>query len=380
MDTRIDNDVEATTEEQRIETPAPEWLEAGFEKLFPPPGENTEPGFIVRSLWTAHQSVPQVLVRLPLALVQSIYFHAIEAFYWKTALLQACIMFIFFADMLTPGMLLVMGLTYAFLLLRDGYYKPEDMFEWNIFLLFLAPELLLAFSLFFRWLLPGWDVPPGIEIWQRCLLIGVLIYICRGLYFRSTAGKAGSGHPYKDVIDAHADTWLFSCGWFAGWTAYLVTSNQLTTPESLLQPWLTVTPAMMLFFTSLRLQLNPIGGNHRKPEIDGTLFTDHVEKELVTKRDYLLVGTDWLSRPTLKSVLEMGGFFMAATPVLVSLIRWHMRSPIGIDWLQLTGHAIAYVGLTAVWHYVKRVHRRTQTLFDKAIAQHRARKAMGIGA
>src|SRR5262249_24441578 len=162
-----------------------------------------------------------------------------------------------------------------------------------------------------------------------------------------------------------------------GWLTYLITSPQFVTPESHIQPWLTVTPAVMLFVTAIRMQLNPITGEHRDPQIRNTLTTDPIQQELVVMGSYLLVCTDWFNRPTVKPILEVAAFAFAAAPVPVSIIRWYMRSPIGIDWLQLTGHALAYIVLASIWPYVKWRHWHTKKLVDDTLARHRHRKALG---
>src|SRR5262249_53198168 len=112
MDTRLDDDVKATTEESdSIIPPPPRWLFTMFAFLSPPPGENTGPNFIVASLWWAHRRVRKVLARLPLALLRSVYFSAVQASYWKTTLVQACVLFSFFADVLSGPMIVILTLT-----------------------------------------------------------------------------------------------------------------------------------------------------------------------------------------------------------------------------------------------------------------------------
>jgi hypothetical protein len=131
--------------------------------------------------------------------------------------------------------------------------------------------------------------------------------------------------------------------------------------------------------TSIRMQLNPIGGVHRKRAVENTLSADPILEELLIKQAYLLVGSNGLSRLTLKSFLEMAGFFVTSLPVPIALLLLYKGWPVGIDWLQLWGHAIGYTGLTAIWVlYVKRVHLRTYKLFDEAIARHKLRKALGL--
>jgi hypothetical protein len=380
MDTRPVLEIEATTEETGKLVPlAPRWLAWIIAFLSPPPGDATTENLIVSSLWAVHQSVRKVLVRLPLALVKIIYFHAAEAFYWKTALLQACILLTFFADILSTPVIVIMALTLSFLLIRDGYYKPEDMLECNLLVLFLAPEALGILAIGSGWVLPmyGWGLDwnvPVVTILQRVEVIGILIALCRHIYTR----KVGPEHEYKAVMDAHSAAWGFTCIWFAGWLTYLISGDQIATPAPLIQGPLTVAPAMMLFTTSIRMQVNKLGRNYRYCPVETTLTTDPILDELMMKQQYLLVGAKWLCwPPTVQAILEMAAFGVAAMPVVIPMARLYMGSAFGMDWVQMIGHAIAYIVLSAVWFQVRTVHRRTRKLFDAAIADRKAKVASG---
>jgi hypothetical protein len=376
MDTRLEHQIEANTEESIIPLP-PAWLAILIRALtppvktiVPPEEENASRSFILDMLWPAYQSTREVLLRLPRQLAWAISFYTYIAFYWKTALLQACILFMFFERILSWPVALVLGVTLAVLTIRDAYYESDEMLLCNIFTAFLAPELILIQSYVLNWLFPHWGIVPD-EMLKRALTIGVLIGFCRHLYAR----PSGPEHPHKTLIDLHSSTWAFNCVWLAGWMTYFISADQIGAPTPTLVTFCCTNPAASLFITSIRHQLNPLRGIFRHRQIETTLGTDRYEDELVMKRNYLLVGAGWFPHPSHQAICEMVSFALSLSPLIASLVRWYMATAI-IDWFLFSINAAAWLLLAAMWIYVKDVNRKVQAIFDEAIRRLRARKAL----
>src|SRR5712692_5938157 len=278
MDTRPILETETNVEESIIPLP-PAWLAILIRALtppvktiVPPEEENASRSFILDMLWPAYQSTREVLLRFPRELAWAISFHTYIAFYWKTALLQACILFMFFERILSWPVALILGVTLAVLTIREAYYESDEMLLCNIFTAFLAPELIIFQSYVLAWLFPHWGI-PGDEMFRRGLTIGILIGFCRHLYARAS----GPEHPYKDLIGLHSNTWAFNCVWMAGWLAYFFSADQIGAPTPSLVTFFCTNPAVTLFATSIRHQLNPLRGIFRHRQVETTLGTDPIE-------------------------------------------------------------------------------------------------------
>ena len=189
------------------------------------------------------------------------------------------------------------------------------------------------------------------------------------LFRYHTAPEVGPEHPYKDVLREQERTWYFNDLWLAFWSAYLLTVELGAPLKWHFQPWLTITPAMILFTTAIRVQLNPISGNYRHRMIWVQLFTDPYQDEVRMKRDYLLAGSDWFGNFSLQSLLEMLSFLFALMPLIIASGQWYTGDPIAANFhgFRIALSTGAYLLLLLTWPLIKKLNRRTRRVLDQTI-------------
>ena len=137
----------------------PERLMKIMTAMTPPTGGVVPRGFIAETLWRKFPSMVQFLPRVPLALAPPILWHAREAFYWKMGLAQGCILILPFADVLTRSLIVVLGLVFAFLVVREGYITSDWRTDAEVITAFMTPALILGFAVLLGLAFPG-GVPP----------------------------------------------------------------------------------------------------------------------------------------------------------------------------------------------------------------------------
>ena len=98
-----------------------------------------------------------------------------------------------------------------------------------------------------------------------------------------TAPEVGPEHPYKEALRKHHRTWYWNDFWLILWSGYLLTVELGAPSRGNVQSFLTVFLAMSCFTTSIRFQLNPIGGNYRHRLIWITLLTDPYQDDVRMK-------------------------------------------------------------------------------------------------
>src|SRR5581483_8201537 len=87
-------------------------------------------------------------------------------------------------------------------------------------------------------------------------------------------------HPYPHLVRLHARTTLLNFGWMAAAALYLLTTDQAAPFFSVLEGFVTQTPAIWLFSASLRVQLNPIDGISLYRRIQVCLTRDPYQEEI----------------------------------------------------------------------------------------------------
>jgi hypothetical protein len=181
------------------------------------------------------------------------------------------------------------------------------------------------------------------------------------------APDPGPGHPYRGLIDLHTSQWHFNFVWLAGGLACMLTNELAMPSKSFFQGFFTNAPGVLFFTNSIRLQLNPIGGRYRHSVLGLGLFENPYEEEIKMKRDYLLIGADWLHNFTLQSLLEILAFVFASSPLFIGLYQWYVGDPIAarFNWFEVGVNVAGWIVLIATWPYVKKKNRETYAVFDQ---------------
>ena len=102
----------------------PEWLAKWVDPLSPP-GDFEGPGYILRRVWAKHPSVGGALLHLARALPVSIVSSARDSFRLTMAVVQAAILFIAFAGVITVPLLAILAIVFGVLILHEPYILPE---------------------------------------------------------------------------------------------------------------------------------------------------------------------------------------------------------------------------------------------------------------
>jgi hypothetical protein len=295
-----------------------------------------------------------------------------DTFYLKLAIVQICILFMPFAGVLSPLLLLILGLTFAALIVREAYVPPGERLECEFITMFMTPAVILALYIAFTWAFPN-RLPPGETLAPRLVALSVPIAFFRYHYAPGLTPES----PYRDLLRLHHRVWFFNDLWIAGALTYLVTTEQAAPSQWFFRGFLTVNPAILLFASSLRVQMNPIGSTYRHRRIFGSLFTDPHQEEIRMKRDYLLTGADWFRNFDAQSLCEMLSFAFALSPLLIGLVEWYIGDPNAarIDWIQMSVNGAAWVALVATWPYLKQLNRETAVPFVNTIKTFRYRWA-----
>jgi hypothetical protein len=361
MDTRPNREHEASPIKKSAKNP-PRLLERLFER-FTPQGPATGKS-ILTNLWKQHPSVIWVLLRIPIVLAQAIYGGARDGFYWKMVVMQACILLITFADVLSPMVMLILALTFASMLLREAYVRPKERLPWELVTVFMAPVLVFVFGIVLGLAAPGQMLPTDV-LAAHAVRLAFPIAFLRYNYAR----EAGPEHPYKDLLQAYHRVWFFSYLWMACAVAFLMSLEQAAPAITNLQPFLTISPGVTLFAAAVRLQLNPLQGMQSRRLVQLFLFTDPYKQDIRLKRHYLLTGADWFRNFNLQSLYEILGFLFPSAWFVIALWQWYAgdANAARINWPQMAADGAAWIGLMVTWRYVKQMNREVAEPFDEAI-------------
>ena len=339
-------------------------------KLTPQKSLSGDDNYIFDRFWKDHPSIPEAVPYIVPELWRAICLHTIKGMYLKMSLAQACILFLFFAngEFLTREMIAVLLLTYGGLLVNEAYIVKKERLEGEVITTVLTPVLIvLSFAaVHLTYGIFGWGPPnlmPVEALIPRIVWLSMLIGVVR--YYLGDEPKPG--HPYQGLLDLHASQWYFNLIWLAGALACMLTSELAMPTKSFFQGFFTNAPGVMFFTNSIRLQLNPIGGRYRHSVMGLGLFQDPYEEEIKMKRDYLLVGADWLHNFTLQSLLEILGFAFASSPFFVGLYQWYVGDPNAarFNWFEVGINVSGWIVLIATWPYVKKRNRQTYAVFDQ---------------
>jgi hypothetical protein len=351
-------------------------IERLFEKIIfmltPQKSQFGSRNYIFDRLRKEHSSIPKALPYIVSELVRSICLHTVKGFYLKMGIAQGCILFLFFASrsVLTPDFAVVLGLTFAGLLVNEAYLVKKERLEGEIITTVVTPVLIvlsyaavhLAYSVL------GWGLPHLIQfeaLIPRIVWLGFVVAFVR----YQAAPEPGPGHPYRGLLDVHTKRWYYNTLWLAGGFACMLAGELAAPSKWFFQGFVTVNPGVILFGTSIRLQLNPIGERYRHSMIELGLFRNPYEEEIKMKRDYLLTGADWLHNFSLQSFCEIMGFIFASSPLLIGVVEWYIGDPNAarIDWFAMGVNTAGWIVLIAAWPRVKKQNRETRQLFDQVV-------------
>ena len=348
----------------------PAWL-AWIIAQLTPPNDRHGRKFILDDIWKEHPSLPEAVPRVAVALADIVYVHARDGLYTRMVAAQACILFLPFAGVMSAPLLLVLGLTFAALLIWEAYVRKDERLEHEIVTTFWTPALIVALHVLLEWKFPG-SMMPARDLMPRITALSFAI----GFFRYNFAPHAGPDHPYKDLMDLHHRVWFFNDLWIAGAFTCLMASELAAPAKWHVQAFLTVMPAGNFFIAAIRLQLNPIGGVYRHRRIAISLLTDPYEDELEMKRHYLLTGADWLRNFNLQSLYEVLAFALGFTPLLIGVLQWYVgdSNAARINWTQMAVNCAAWAGLVITWHYVKQLNRQTALRFDETLKALRGRR------
>jgi hypothetical protein len=351
-----------------------ELLERLLEKILftlTPQKSQLESGnYIFNRLWKEHPSIPDALRHTLPELARSICLHTIKGFYLKMGIAQACILFLFFANstILTPELGAVLGLAFAGLLINEAYLVKKERLEGEIITTLVTPVLIaLSYAaVHAAYRILAWGPPhlmPLEALVPRVLWLGIVI----GWIRHQTAPDPAPGHPFRGLLDLHINRWYFNNLWLAAGIACMLT-NELAMPSKwFFQGFFTNAPGILLFGTSIRLQLNPIGERYRHSMIELGLFRNPYEEEIKMKRDYLLTGADWRRNFNIQSLCEILAFIFASSPLAIGLVQWYIgdSNAAHFDWFEVGVNVSGWVVLIATWPYVKKKNRETYAVFDQ---------------
>jgi hypothetical protein len=327
--------------------------------------------YLLGNLWRKYPSVCKVLPPLAVEIPHTIFVHVRRTFYSRMVIAQACTLFIPFAGVMSRSMLLILGLTFASLVVREAYIPRNERVEHEFITAFMAPILVVVFYVGFgawHWArglpAPFFAITPELLV-PRVFALAVPIAWVRKRY----APESGPENPYKLPVRLYFRTWLFNDLWITAALTWMFTLEQAAPSKWFFQGFLTVNPAILLFATAIRFQLNPIGGILRYRRIVITLFTDPFQDEIREMRDYLLAGSDWFRDFNAQSLCEILAFIFGIAYLFIGLVEWYFGDPNAsrIDWMQMAADGLAWIVLMITWAQLKQINRNTREVFDQTI-------------
>jgi hypothetical protein len=352
-------------------TSTPPRLLAWIVALLLPPSDQRSRKSLLKNLWRKYPSVWQVLPPLAVEVPHAIVIQIRNAFYSTMVIAQACTLFIAFAGVMSWSMLQILGLTFVALIIREAYIPRNERLEHEFVTAFMAPILVVVFYVGFG----AWHWARGLPapyfaiqselLVPRLFALAVPIAWVRKRY----APESGRQNPHKLALRLYYRTWLFNDLWITCALTFLLSLEAAAPSKWFFQGFVTVNPAVLLFTTAIRFQLNPLGGISRHRRILISLFTDPFEDEIREMRDYLLAGADWFVNFSAQSVCEILAFFFSITYLLVGLWQWHVGDPnaLSINWTQMAVDAVAWIGLMITWAQIKQINRNTRKVFDQTL-------------
>lgn len=331
---------------------------------------NADRDFILKDLWARYGSVPKLLLRFPAAVAPTLYSRTIDTFYLQLAVMQFCILLLPFGGVLSVRLGLVLAMTFLTLMIREAYVDPRDRLECELVTTFAAPAVFVVLYLALGFISPQSMLPSEL-LGPRLVALSFPIGFIRYHY----APNARPGHPFKYLLQLHHRVWFFNYLWLFAGSAYLLTLEVAAPSKWPFQPFLTITPSVMLFSTSIRFQLNPLAGEHSKRIIRILLNRDPDEDEIRIKRHYLLTGADWFSNFDAQSLCEILSFAFALAPLIIAAVEGYIGDPNAahFNWTQIAVNSAAWLVLILTWPYIKKINRETVIPFDQAIKKFRYR-------
>src|SRR5579862_3022436 len=307
---KIDNEIERTEAKTNTKLNPPGLL-VWLVVLLLPRDDQHGPRFLLDDLWSKTPSIREVLPELSLNILKMIYVRIRSGLCGMMLIAQGCTLFILFAGVMSWPVLFILGLTFLALLLHVAYMPLNERLEREFVTAFMAPILIVVFDVGFgmwNWArgfpAPYFPMMPDVLI-PRVLALAIPIAWVRHRY----APASGPQNPYKADLALYYRTWLFNDLWITCALTFLLSLEVAAPAKWFFQGFLTVNPAVLLFTTALRFQLNPIAGISRHRRIFVTLLTDPFENEIREMRDYLLAGADWFANFTAQSLCEILSFF-----------------------------------------------------------------------
>ena len=367
---RIHKEIERTEAKTEVRVNPPRLL-VWIVTLLLPANDRQGPQFLLRDLWGKTPSVPEVLPKLSLAVLKTIYVHIRGGFYGTMVIAQACTLFIAFAGVMSWPVLRTLVLTFLALVIREAYIPRNERLQHEFVTAFMAPILIVVFDVGFgvwnwAWHSPGpyFAMLPDVLV-SRVLALAIPIAWVRMRY----APESGPQNPYELPLRLCYRTWLFNDLWITAALTFLLSLEAAAPAKWFFQGFLTVNPAVLLFATAIRFQLNPIGGISRHRRILITLLTDPFENEIREMRDYLLSGADWFENFTLQSLCEILAFLFALSYLGIGVWEWYVGDPnaLKINWTQMAVDVVAWIGLILTWGQIKQFNRNTRDVCDKTI-------------
>ena len=335
-----------------------------FVRALTPQTPKANGDFILNDLWKRHPRVREALPRVPAAIAPVLFSRVCDSFYLKLAVVQMCILFMPFAGVLSPPLLLILGLTFSALIVREAYVPPGERLECEFITMFMTPAVILLLYVAMSWAFPGRLLSPE-ALTPRLVALSLPIGFFRYHYAPGVTPES----PYRDLLRLHYRVWFFNDLWIAAAITYLFTTEQAAPAAWFFRGFLTVNPAVLFFTTAVRMQLNPLGGAFRHRRIFGALFTNPHQEEIRMKRDYLLTGADWTRNFSVQSLYEILSFAFGLSPLVIGVVEWYIGDPNAarISWIQMAANFAAWIVLLATWPLLKRMNRETAVPFDKTI-------------
>jgi hypothetical protein len=344
----------------------PAWLVLLVAMLTPPPGrENREAA--LKQLWRKNPSLAACLPKLPRVIAADAFTRARDAFYWEFAIAQMCILFAPYAWIISWPLLFVLGLTFACLLLWEGYIEHDQRPDCEAITTFMAPALILLFNSLLGLADPKWMTPLAV-MQLPTLTEAIVIAIIRYLLAADPPRK----HPYRHLLRAYNRSQFITLVWGAAGMVLLESTSEAV-PISSVTSSVLAGAAITLFAVAKYLSTYPIFELSRHRRIRTTLDfdSDPDRKEVKAKRCELVTGSDWIRNWfrdfSVQAFLEIGSFVLAVVPLVVGYRMVYLREILlrEVSWIQLTANAFGWVVVTWTFVGVKKMNRETAGIIDR---------------